>query len=245
MRSLLAHSSSQSRSTWMAALSLSITTGLSNLVSSGKLMSKPSVTSSRALVKVLDRTSARTDLCSAPELGLRQESCCAVPAGAGDHVWWCVATTAEHAYFALSRVSSLFPCTFLQKLLHLWAASLQCALGLQLSWSLTLVEWVVGTPSLAVSWRQGHLNMRNSWSLLDEKLRLATPTQQQLGHPTLAHRVPRSLQRAHKTRRISKQSPEAAVQIPATVGGSCLLCSGECRDRGVSYLCIWFQCLCI
>lgn len=105
----------------------------------------------------------------------------------------------------------------------------------QLSRPLALVEQVVGTPSLAVSWRQEHLKMRNSWSLLDAKVCLAILTQlQQLGHPTLTQRVPRSLQRAHKTGRILKQSPETAVQILATVGCSCLLCSGECRDHAVS-----------
>jgi len=68
--------------------------------------------------------------------------------------------------------------------------------------------------------------MSNSWSLLDAKSRLATLTQQQqLGHTTLSQRVSTSVQRACKTGRIKKQSPEAAVQILATVGCSCLLCS--------------------
>lgn len=73
----------------------------------------------------------------------------------------------------------------------------------QLSRSLALVEWLVGFPSLAVSWRQEHLKMKNSWSLLDAKVCLATFNQeQQLGHPTITQGPPKRLQRAHKSGRI-------------------------------------------
>lgn len=62
----LAHSSSQSRSLWMAVLPSSMSAAPPNLVSSANLMSKQhSVTFSRSLVMML-KSSPSTDGCSTP-----------------------------------------------------------------------------------------------------------------------------------------------------------------------------------
>lgn len=134
MRSLSAYSSGQTR---CLCLNGEHNICLLSLMSSVKLMSKPSVTSCRALVKVLEENSARTDLCSVPELSLRQGSCCVLQLVFG--TMCCVMCI-------LSWVFSLFLCTFLQQLLCLWVVSLQCALGLQLSKALYLVKHVIGIP---------------------------------------------------------------------------------------------------
>lgn len=63
---LLVHSSSLSRSLWMAVLLPHVSTGPLNLASSVKLMSKHSVTSSRSLMKTLNKTGCRNNPCHNP-----------------------------------------------------------------------------------------------------------------------------------------------------------------------------------